>query len=239
MRVSLTPSFILHHRHYRETSLTLDIFSREYGRLSLVAKGVRSNRKKNQALFQAHRNLNISWSGRGEMGTLTEIEANGPGFELRGEALIAAFYLNELLIRLLHKHESHPELFDAYLIALTRLKHGESEFFALRYFEKQLLDALGYGLILDHEIESGQAIDPDKEYFYSIDRGPYERRPANSTCVKIAGKTLLALDHEAFDKESAMDEVKQVMRLTLNGYLGEKPLESRELYRAYMIQKIR
>jgi len=239
MRVSLTPSFILHHRPYRETSLILDVFSRDHGRISLIAKGVRRNKKKPQALFQTHRYLNISWSGRSEMGTLTEIEANGAGIELRGEAMVAAFYLNELLIRLLHKHESHPELFEAYLVALTRLNHGEPEIIALRYFEKQLLDALGYGLVLDYEVESGNPINPDEEYYYSIDRGPYTKKPDACTCVKITGKTLLALAQGKLDEHSTTSGIKQLMRLTLDGYLGEKPLASRELYRAYRTQKSR
>ena len=237
MRVSLTPSFILHQRPYKETSLIVDVFTREYGRISLVARGVRRNRKKSQGLFQANRNLNISWSGRGEMGTLTEIEANGPGIELKGEAMIAAFYLNELIIRLLHKHESHPELFDAYMVALTRLEHGQSELVALRYFEKQLLDSLGYGLVLDHEIDTTEPIDPGRRYFYIINRGPCAVKPENCGFVEISGSNLLALEREDFDDQSSLDEVKQLMRTTLNGYLGDRPLASRDLFRAYAQQK--
>ena len=198
MRISLNPVFILHHRPYRESSLILEVFSREHGRVSLVAKGIRRNKQKSQALYQPHTSLNISWSGRGEMPTLTEIEANGPGFELKGEAMIAAFYLNELLMRLLHKHESHPQLFDAYLMALTRLDHSEMVLIALRYFEKHLLDSLGYGLVLDHEIETGEPIKAEQRYFYSIDRGPYSIKPPNSSSVEISGRTLLALNQEDF-----------------------------------------
>ena len=237
MRTSLTPSFILHQRSFRETSLLLEIFSREHGRISLVAKGARRNKKRSQALFQSFRFLNISWSGRGEMGTLTDIEANGPGFALKGEGMMAAFYLSELLMRLLHKHESHTELFDAYLMALTRLEHGESELVALRYFEKHLLDSLGYGLVLDHEIETGESIKPEQRYFYSINRGPCSSQPSNVSFVEISGSTLLALDKEDFDELSSLEEARQLMRITLNGYLGEKPLASRELFRAYIQQK--
>ncbi len=237
MRIALHPCFILHQRPYRETSLLLEVFSREHGRITLVAKGVRRNKKHTQALFQSHRQLNISWSGRGTLDTLTEIEANGMAYDLKGKATIAAFYLNELLMRLLHKHESHPGLFDAYLMALTRLDHGESDMITLRYFEKQLLDALGYGLVLDHEVESGKPIDPGQDYFYLIDRGPFSHKPMNASSVKIAGNTLLALDREEFDERSGLHEVKQLMRMTLAGYLGEKPLASRKLYQAYLQQK--
>ncbi len=237
MRVALHPCFILHQRPYRETSLLLDIFSCEYGRLNLVAKGVRRNKRNVPALFQAYRNLNISWSGRSTLATLTDIEANDAGLKLEGEPMIAAFYLNELLMRLLHKHESQPKLFEAYFMALTRLAHGESVLITLRYFEKHLLDAIGYGLVLDREVDSGEPIDPDQDYFYLIDRGPFASRPMKASWVRISGSTLLALDNEQFAEKSMLDEAKQLMRMTLNSYLGEKPLASRELYQAYMRQK--
>ncbi len=237
MRVTLTPSFILHHRPYKETSMLLELFSRDYGRVSLVAKGVKRNKKRSPALYQLYRDLNVSWSGRGSLATLTEIEANGPGFDLQGEAMMAAFYINELLMRLLHQHESHSQLYDAYMMALTRLDHGESQLFALRYFEKQLLDALGYGLVLDHDLVSGDPIEAECDYYYSIDQGPSSSKPATTEFVTIAGSTLLALDREELDEYSKLDGIKQLMRLTLRGYLGDKPLASRELYQAYMLQK--
>lgn len=239
MRVSLTPCFVLHQRAYRETSLLLEVFSREYGRLGLVARGVKRNRKKSQSLIQLYRKLNISWSGRGEMPTLTEVETIGPGLQLQGEAVISAFYLNELLMRLLHRHESHPELFDAYLAALGRLQSGQARPGALRYFEKHLLDSLGYGLVLDHDVESGKPIDPEKRYYYLINRGPCLQKPVNASMVEITGNTLLALDSGEFDGCASLAEVRQLMRLTLNGYLGQKPLASRDLYRAYIEQRNR
>jgi DNA repair protein RecO (recombination protein O) len=237
MRVTLTPAFILHHRPYKETSMLLELFSRDYGRISLVAKGVRRNKLRSPALYQLYRNLNVSWSGRGSLATLTEIEANGPGFHLQGEAMMAAFYINELLMRLLHQHESHHQLFDAYMMALTRLKYGESQLFTLRYFEKQLLDALGYGLVLDYDLDSGEPIQAEHDYYYSIDQGPSSSKPADSDFVRVSGSTLLALDREEFNEQSKLGGIKQLMRLTLRGYLGDKPLASRELYQAYMLQK--
>ena len=237
MRVTLIPSFILHHRPYKETSMLLELFSRDYGRVSLVAKGVRRSKKRAAALYQLYRSLNISWSGRGSLATLTDIEANGPGFALQGEAMMAAFYINELLMRLLHQHEAHPQLYNAYTMALTRLEHGESQLFALRYFEKQLLDALGYGLVLDHDLVSGEPIDAERDYYYSIDQGPSSSKPVSTDFVTVAGSTLLALDREELDEESKLEGIKQLMRLTLRGYLGDKPLASRELYQAYMLQK--
>ncbi len=237
MRAALHPGFILHKRSYRETSLLLDVFSSKYGRISLVAKGARRSKKNSQALFQTHKSLNISWSARGEMGTLTDIEANGKDFKLKGEQVLAAFYLNELIIRLLHKHESHPELFESYLMALTRLSHGESEMLTLRYFEKHLLNALGYGLVLDHEVDTGAPIRPEQDYYYLPDQGPVSNKPVNIASIKITGSTLLGLDKEQFDEISSLEEAKHLMRRTLKNLLGEKPLASRELYQAYLQQR--
>lgn len=239
MRVNLSPSFILHQRPYRETSLLLDVFSRDHGRLRLVAKGARKSKKNPPALFQTHRSLYISWSGKGELGTLTEIESNGPAYNLNGNIIMAVFYLNELLVRLLHSHEPHPELFDAYIRALTRLEHGESESIALRYFERQLLESIGYGLVLDHDIDTGLELDATRQYFYVINHGPMLHKPANQRSVEISGASLLALLQEDIEDHRQCGGLKELMRTTLTGYLGEKPLQSRELYRQYVDQSAR
>lgn len=234
MRVSQSPAFILHHRAYRETSLLLDIFSRDHGRLTLVAKGARKNKKQPRGLYQTHRSLYLNWSQRGEIGTLTGIEANGPPFNLSGSLVISVFYLNELIVRLLHRHEPHPELFDAYARTLTRLAHGEEEDIALRYFEKQLLESIGYGLVLEQDIDTGEEIVSEKNYYYRIDKGPSLAASGAESSVVIAGVTLLALCHENFQDDTPRKGLKDLMRLTLAGYLGERPLKSRQLYREYM-----
>ena len=238
MKVNLNSCFILHQRPYRETSLLLDIFSRDYGRLRLVARGARNNRKKPSALYQTSRNLNISWSGRGELGTLTDIEEARPAFEISGSCVMAVFYMNELLLRLLHTHEPHAELFDAYMIALGRLEHGESEATTLRYFEKQLLDSIGYGLVLDHEVDNGEEIAADKDYDYVINEGAHIAVDGKEKGIRISGATLLALAGEDLDEHSTTTSLKKLMRSTLDTYLGDKPLQSRELYRQYARQQM-
>ena len=238
MKVALNPCFIIHQRPYRETSLLLDIFSREYGRLRLIAKGARKTKKWPAALFQTNRNLNISWSGRGELGTLTDIEATQPAFEIHGKCVMAVFYMNELLIRLLHTHEPHAELFDAYAMALTRLAHEEDESTTLRYFERQLLDSIGYGLVLDHDIENGTEISAEKEYHYIVNHGAQLQNHNAGTSIKISGATLLALAEERLDSQTNTSSLKKLMRSTLSTYLGDEPLKSRELYRQYSQQLI-
>jgi DNA repair protein RecO (recombination protein O) len=170
-------------------------------------------------------------------GTLTSIETNDKDFNFQGEQVIAAFYLNELLMRLLHKHESHPVLYEEYLKALTRLSHGESIQIALRYFEKHLLISLGYGLLLEQEVETEESIQADTHYYYSLEHGPYRSKPSHPDYVSISGQTLIALQQEKLAEDCSLDEAKKLMRQALNTLLGDKPMASRDLYRAYLQQK--
>ncbi len=229
MRVDLNPCFILHSRSYRETSLLLDVFSRQHGRVGLVAKGARKQKNDKRALLQPGRKINIAWSMRRELGTLTLAEPF-PGKHLHGHGtMLTVFYINELLVRLLHRHEPHPELFDAYEEALEKLEDTSTEQQVLRIFEKRLLEALGYGLVLDADT-GGNAIRPDGRYNYLPEQGPVPCTAANGSGLAISGQTLLALAQEEFTDEYILAEAKQLMRMALRNLLGDKPLASRELY---------
>ena len=234
MKVELTPCFILHSRSYLESSLILDIFSREHGRLHLIAKGAKREKSGFSGLLQPYQRLLMAWRGRNELMTLTDVETDIEAYELPNVKIIAGFYINELLIRLLHQHESHPELFNLYDKALLELSISDNVDKILRIFEKGLLQSLGYGLVLDHVIDDGQAIEVDKVYYYQLDTGPLKNMPATKNYVEISGKSLLALDNGDFDDKKNLEETKCLMRLILQGHLGGKPLASRALYKAYM-----
>lgn len=234
MKVPLHPCYILHQRPYRETSLIMEVFSREHGKLSVVAKGAKRGRVNQRAIMQSNQKINMAWSIRGDMGTLTAIEANGMNFNLNGSLLIAAFYINELLMRLLHRHEPHPELFDAYDQALNGLRLRENEQNVLRIFEKRLLDSLGYGLVLDHEVVSGGPIEEDRTYYYHLESGPALEPSPDNNHVRISGSTLTALAGNRIKDDRTRDEAKKLTRQVLKGHLGDRPLASRELFRAYI-----
>ena len=123
MNVELTPCFVLHSRSYLESSLILDIFSREYGRLHLIAKGAKREKSVFSGLLQPYQRLLMAWRGKSELMTLVDVEADIEPYELPDAKTIAGFYLNELLVRLLHQHESHPELFDFYNNAINVTKY--------------------------------------------------------------------------------------------------------------------
>jgi len=234
MMVELTPSFILHSRPYLETSLILDIFSRDHGRLHLIAKGAKREKSGFSGLLQPYQRLLMSWRGKSELMTLTDVDTDNEPYVLPDVRLIAGFYVNELLTRLLHQHESHAELFNLYDKTIFDLSDSENIDAILRIFEKGLLQSLGYGLILDHEVGDGQAIETAHKYYYLIDAGPVKDKPSTENYIEIAGKSLLALDKEYFENKSELEEAKRLMRFILQSHLGDKPLASRALYKAYM-----
>lgn len=236
MKIELTPCYILHIRDYRETSLLLELFSREYGRTGLVAKGAKKNKKTSANNFNLYQKYLISWVSRHELGTLTDIEPATAMRYMMPEKLMSGFYVNEITMRLLHRHEPHPELFDAYQAAITNLINDESEYTVLRYFEKSLLQTLGYGIVLDNDVITGEAITPGKEYYYQTDFGP-SQSISGKTGVKVSGETLLQINNESLADERCIKEAKLLMTFILQQYLGTKPLASRELYRAYREQK--
>ncbi|MEE9551914.1 MAG: DNA repair protein RecO [Gammaproteobacteria bacterium] len=234
MKVAPHPCFILHQRPYRESSLLLDVFSRDYGRVSLIAKGAKRQKSKVTGLLQIYQRLSMAWQGKNDLMTLISVESDADICLLSNRGLIAGFYLNELIMRLLHHHESHLDLFMAYDKALEELVNVDLEQAVLRKFEKKLLQSLGYGLILDHDVQSGDAINKDGEYYYQADYGPMFAKPSRSDYIRISGKTLIALNGECITTAEALRESKHLMRYVLSRHLGGKPLASRKLFQAYV-----
>jgi len=232
MRVSLQPAFILHCRPYRETSLLLDVFTQEYGRIALIARGVRKNRSKIRPLLQPFFPLVISWQGKTELMTLQLAEPQGTPIFLRGECLLSGFYLNELLVRLLQKQDPHPQLYTIYHHTLLELGQPALQQKYLRLFEKKLLDELGYGLQLNHSIPDGKVFQANQLYRFYPERG-FELVDGNETPSSgtiFRGKSLLALASEQLDDEMSLQEIKRLMRIALGGLLGPQPLQSRRLF---------
>jgi DNA repair protein RecO (recombination protein O) len=161
-------------------------------------------------------------------------ETNGPGYDLSGTRLISCFYMNELLVRMLHRHESHPELFRIYESSMILLNEGNAEDRVLRVFEKNLLQSLGYGLILDHDVDTGDKIDTKADYFYQIGYGPVRKMPVNLRNMPVSGRTLVALHSENDWGDEISRQAKALLRVILTDYTGDKPIASRDLYKAYL-----
>lgn len=231
-RVVLAPCFVLHGRPFRESSQILELLSRDHGRLGVVARGSRRTGRGGQP-FQPFRPLLVSWSGRGELPTVNGVEAAGVPFVFRGPRIAGALYLNELILRLLHRGDPHPIIYHAYGEALAHLAAPASTEALFRVFEKRLLEALGYGLILTHEANSDMTIEADADYRYHLDHGPV-RAPATGIAdePQVKGLTLLALHREELVTDRELREAKRLMRFVINAHLEGRPLETRQLFRS-------
>lgn len=230
-RIDFQPAYILHTRPYQETSLLLEIFTQDFGRFTVIAKGVRRQKNPARALLQAFIPLLLSCSGRGELLILKNYEPAAILHQLFGRRLISGFYLNELLMRLLHRFDAHEDLFQIYSNTLRELEHNACEQTVLRQFEKALLRTLGYELQLNRECETGLPVEPDLFYLFDPERGPIQMdRNAGRNEGVYSGKSLIALSNETLDDPGIQREVKHLMRKALKHRLGNKPLETRQLF---------
>ncbi len=230
MSIALEPSYILHRRAYRESSLLLEAFSEHLGRVGLIARGGRRSGSRQQGRFEPFQSLLLSWSGRGELPVVTGLElAPDRRVPLRGRALLGGFYVNELVMRLLQRNDPHPELFDSYQRVIHHLSvHGDEEA-GLRVFERDLLGSIGYGLIADHEVDNGEPIEPDRTYIYVSERGPIKSSEPRAG-LRVRGSVLIALRTEHFGTAEDLEGAKRLTRFLLASHLGDKPLASRMLY---------
>ena len=228
-RVSLQPAFILHGRDFRDTSRLLDVFTLDYGRVTLVAKGARSPRSKLQGILEPFTPLIISWSGKGDVQTLTGAESVKTPINLSGKQVMSGYYINELLQRLMTVHDPHPELFEIYKATLENFSSDEEEV-VLRKFEKNLLLEIGYGLSLDIDCEKGTEVDRNKLYYYDIEKGPISIQNNTDDEFIISGQTLIDMSAGKFSCLQSQKEAKKLMRIILSHHLGDKPLKTRSLH---------
>lgn len=223
-------AYVLHSRAYRNSSLIIDVLTREYGRLGLVAKGAKRGNASLAGRLLPYTSLHLEWGGQSELMTLYKVEVDTvrqPA--LAGDTLFHGFYLNELLMRLLHRHDPHPQLFDDYAQCLRRLAGELNKDIALRYFELQLLESLGYAMNLMLDIDNGEQVLSTREYGYVIEQGPRCLDGQTQDALCVSGETLIALAQQTLATDRQRNEAKQLMRAVLDFYLGERPLRAREL----------
>lgn len=231
MRREFEPGYILHTRPYRDTSIIIDFLSRDHGRVSLLAKGARSAKSRQRQFLQPFTPLLLSWQGRGELKTLTQAEATGPSFGLRGSGLYAAFYLNELTIRLFSQQDQHTHLLPSYELALSRLVQIESVLAVepvLRSFELSMLQLLGYGLDLSTDAD-GNPIRSGQLYCYIPEHG-FVMSVADADCLLIPAEHLRAMAADEWADPAVLRSAKLLLRGLLSPLLGSRPLQSRALF---------
>ena len=232
-KVDGQPAYVLHTFPFRETSLIVEVFSRDFGRMALLARGARRPRSAIRGLLMGFQPLELGWAGKGEVLTLMKAEWQGGQPLLAGDALFCGYYLNELLMHLLPREDAHERLFSGYAEMLARLAAnpaGKVREADLRSFEKALLQELGYGLTLNHD-SAGSAIMADAYYTYRMEQGPVRLAHAEAAGQVVRGKTLLDLEAEDFSDPRSRIESKQLMRTLLAYYLAGKELETRKIFR--------
>ena len=228
-RIDGAAAFLLQAHPYSETSLVLDVFARDHGRLAVLARGARRPRSAMRGVLLAFQPLELSWFGGGEVKTLARAEWQGGLPLLAGKSLLLGYYLNELLLKLLPREDAHPTLFDAYGAALAALARGTTETAELRRFEKTLLRELGYGLALDRLAGSGEPLRPDGQYEYLVEQGVVEVLGVPPR-LTFAGKTLLDLSADDYSDARTLAESKLLMRQLMTYYLGGQALQSRRVF---------
>jgi DNA repair protein RecO (recombination protein O) len=225
----MVPTFILHTRPFRESTLILEVFTQSHGRLSLFAKGIRRSKSGQRAAAQAFVPICVSWQEKGHSLFLQALEARAGGYALMGERLWCGLYLNELLLRLLHRGEAFSNLFDDYeatLMALASEQHSE---IVLRQFELKLLEHLGYAIDFKQEAHTHLPILPDQFYGYTAELG-FVRASERQIEDAFLGAELQALGRSDFSDLSLLRSAKRLTRLALAPLLGDAPLQTRELF---------
>lgn len=229
MEEGLQRCFVLHRRPYSESSLILDVFSEEYGRLSIISKGARSKRSNLKGVLQAFTPLLMKWSGRGSMRTLRQAETISLAIPLTGINLYSALYINELVVRVIEQETPYPALFLDYLTALTELAQTKNPEPALRRFELALLSSLGYGVDFLHCAGSGEMVSPEMTYRYREQKG-FMASIRHDPLMSFKGDELIAISERRFITSEQLKAAKRFTRIALKPYLGGKPLKSRELF---------
>lgn len=227
-RIAGQPAFVLHSYPYKETSLIVDVFSRDHGRIALVAKGAKRPHSKLRGVLQTFQPLSLGWSGKAEMRTLTAAEWIGGLLPLEKSALLCGFYLNELLIKLLARDDPHPALFAHYVATLNQLAHDEPAPIVLRKFERALLKETGVGGDFTVCTSTGQTVEADQSYVVDPERGPRPAYPADTT-PRVSGKTLLDMEREDYTDSTTQMQSKFLMRFLLAHHLDGAPLNTRQI----------
>lgn len=233
-RIDLQPAYVLHTQPFQNTSLLVDFFCLDHGRIRAVAKGARRPKSRTRALLQPFQPLLVTLAGRSELKSLIAVEGSVNAFTLQGTRLFSGMYLNELLVRLLLFNESHPELYRYYQQAIIGLQGDRDLNQILRCFELELLDSLGYGFNREADCNTGQPIESEALYLFHPDVG-FERvsstvdSRANNPAL-FGGAEILLLSSSNPQDRAASNAARRLTRMALQAHLGDRPLASRELF---------
>jgi DNA repair protein RecO (recombination protein O) len=227
-RVQQQPAYILHHRPFRDTSQLLDIISRDCGKLTLVARGSRSGKSRLRGILRPFQALRLSWYIRSDLGTLTGAEIDAAPLNLDGDALLGAYYVNELVLNFLHRHDAQPEIFDIYASAIAALADADTIAATLRAFEMELLRLLGYAIDVGQDANTHDAVDQAEYYEYRSDQGPVRVGRREGPMV-FRGSTLQGIAAARFDDPDVLQAAGRLLREVIRYHLDGRELKTRKV----------
>lgn len=233
-REDLQPAWLLHRRDYRDSSQIVEVLGSEHGRIGLVAQGVRRANSRLRGVLEPFQPLLLSWRGRGELQTLTGAERQQTLPRLSGDALMAGFYINELLLRLLARHDPHPGVFASYGEAIQALVSESRVGVGLRRFEWQLLDELGVAPDLGHEVDNGDPVQPGCWYRLDPEMGVFALAGPTGGVRDAPGEVLLAIAGDSLDNvdDERLRQAGRLLRQLLEWRLDGRPLKTRQVLTA-------
>ena len=222
MRIQDQPAFVLHRRQYSETSLLIEAFTPDLGRVGLIARGARGSKSALPALLQPFQELRLDLFGSGDLLRLTRAEAAAPALPLRSERTLAGLYCNELMVRLVPRADAHPQLYTRYRGALVELVETTALAWALRCFERDLMGALGYANDFCSDAD-GNALDANGRYRFQPEHGfvaVADESPG------YRGSALLAMAGSVEPLPEQLRELRRLFRELISQHLRGEPLQS-------------
>ncbi len=229
-RVQQQPAYVLHHRPFRDSSQILDLFTRDHGKVAVVARGSRGARSRLAGVLRPFLPLKVSWVARSDLGTLTGAEVAGAPIGLRDDRLLAAYYANELILNFVHRHDPQPEIFALYADLLERLLSSAGIAACLRAFEIELLRLLGYALNVEFESGTHAPLRAEAHYEYRQEQGAVPVTRDSGTLV-FRGDVLAAIHEQRFDEPEVLSAATRLMREVIAHHLGGRELKSRKVLR--------
>ena len=218
--------FLLHQRAYGETSLIVEVFSKNNGKMSLMARGAKKPKSKFFGYLAPFTKLQVTYSGRSDMKTLTNIDRD---FSISTNSFsktsYSLLYINELLMRLLPKDAAQEDLFLIYEQFLHKVTRGDELEITLRHFELDLLDMLGYGLDFENDIDRNESIESNKNYSFVPERGFRESSNSN-----FSGEDIINIRTRELSKVSKK-YLKHLTTTAIHFCLDGRDLESRDIFK--------
>lgn len=226
------PVFIIHQRPYSETSQILNLFSKNQGRVDVIAKGSKRPKSKFRSFMQPFMLLNASWSGRSQLKTLRNIEAFQDHKSLiDSDHFLSALYMNELILNFLSNSDPYPDLFEIYYEVLTQFKSSDQHEPMLRMFEIKLLEEIGYAINFQTEALNAKKIESDEFYRYEPEQG-FHLLPEDSHINKYSGKQINRIKEMDFSDPETLLAAKKITRETIQFHLGGRELMTKKMYRS-------